>query len=86
MKVHLNLLNVDPIHHLEPKKNLLQLEPLNLVRHLRSRSFARPILRSAVPDSQLLSLARRPVQPGNGRKINSIFILIFLTCFSWSTS
>jgi hypothetical protein len=52
----------------------------------RSRSFARPILRSAVPDSQLLSLARRPVQPGNGRKINSIFILIFLTCFSWSTS
>ncbi|CAF3451427.1 unnamed protein product, partial [Rotaria sp. Silwood2] len=30
----------------------------------RSRSFVRPPLRSAVPDSQLISLARRPAQSG----------------------
>ncbi len=37
----------------------------------RSRSFVRPQLRSAVPDSQFLSIARRPVQSGqrNQKKI-----------------
>ncbi|CAF0840758.1 unnamed protein product [Adineta ricciae] len=30
----------------------------------RSRSFVRPIIRSAVPESQLISLARRPAQSG----------------------
>ncbi|CAF1268322.1 unnamed protein product [Rotaria sp. Silwood1] len=36
----------------------------------RSRSFMRPPLRSAVPDSQLISLARRPAQPGRvGQRI-----------------
>ena len=88
MKVHRNILNVDPIHQLQRKKNL-HLLPLNQVDSLklapllpyqktssdiesdtkkRSRSFIRPVLRSAVPDSQLMSLARRPVQSGNGKK------------------
>ncbi len=38
----------------------------------RSRSFVRPPLRSAVPDSQLLSFARRPAQTGH-RKIKIEF-------------
>jgi eukaryotic translation initiation factor 2C len=31
----------------------------------RSRSFVRPIIRSAVPNSQLTSIAKRPSQPGH---------------------
>lgn len=41
----------------------------------RSRSFVRPPLRSAVPNSQLLSLARRPPQSGRSK---TLFIKIFL--------
>jgi hypothetical protein len=41
----------------------------------RSRSFVRPIIRSAVPNSQLTSIAKRPSQPGHGTKI---FIFSFL--------
>ena len=37
----------------------------------RSRSFVRPILRSVVPDSQVLSPARRPIQSGQCKLISS---------------
>ncbi len=43
----------------------------------RSRSFVRPPLRSAVPDSQLLSFARRPAQTGH-RKIKIEFFFLIL--------
>lgn len=32
----------------------------------RSRSFARPAIRSAVPNSQLITIAKRPSQSGHG--------------------
>jgi hypothetical protein len=53
----------------------------------RSRSFARPPLRSAVPDSQLLSLARRPAQTGQRKKSDSkTFFFNLMNYFSWSKS
>jgi hypothetical protein len=36
----------------------------------RSRSFTRPVLRSAVPDSQLISIARRPSPVGRSKKFD----------------
>ncbi len=53
----------------------------------RSRSFVRPPLRSAVPDSHFLSFARKPVQSGRGRKfIEKQIFLNFSNYFSWSTN
>ena len=53
----------------------------------RSQSFNRPVLRSVVPDSQLISLARRPVQSGRGKSILILsHVFFFHIYFSWSTN
>ena len=56
----------------------------------RSRSFVRPLLRSVVPDSQLITLARRPALPGRGKivieKKMIYFHLNLINCYSWSTT
>jgi hypothetical protein len=41
----------------------------------RSRSFVRPIIRSAVPNSQITRIAKRPSQSGRGIFLHHSFIL-----------
>lgn len=38
----------------------------------RSRSLVRPIIRSAVPNSQITTIAKRPPQPGRGKSEHNL--------------
>jgi hypothetical protein len=54
----------------------------------RSRSFVRPIIRSAVPNSQITTIIKRPSQSGRGIFLPPPFksLSFSFLSFSWSTS
>ena len=53
----------------------------------RSRSFVRPQIRSAVPNSQITTIAKRPSQSGRGTVFSSIsFRFLISSSVSWSTN